>query len=353
MITAVALGVDMICRLAIATWLGYDPSKPETRNLAFQSERVKNGWHFTTVMGYLAAAGATGKLIGLDEEQMVNAFGLALHQCSGCHQGRDDGAHTKRLGPGFSARAGVLSPLMAQRGITGAKNVLEGHMGLYQMYFQGGYDRATLIADLGSHFEGKNVSFKPYPCCRGTHTNIEAALTLVHENKIRPEDVKAVKIFVDAGGHQMLCSPLEVKTKPRTPVDAQFSIPWGVATAIAYGRVGIEHYTDAAIKSRDILDVASRITVVLDHSFDVSDKTPAGKVEIETTKGDRFDCQVDYPLGCPEKEMTFDDCVTKFKNCAAQIVPGITNEKQDGLIEMIKGLEDSEDAGSVMRFISG
>jgi 2-methylcitrate dehydratase PrpD len=351
LITAVALGVDMVCRLALATWPGYDPLVPETKKLAFQAERVKNGWHLTTVMGYLAVAGATAKLIGLDEAQMVNAFGLALHQCSGSHQGRDDGSHAKRLGPGFAARAGVLSSLMAQKGITGAKNVLEGPMGLYQMYFQGGYDPTTLTADLGRHFEGKNVSFKPYPCCRGTHTNIDAALALVRNEKIRPRDLKAVKVFVDTGGHQMLCSPLEVKIKPRTPVDAQFSIPWGVATALARGQVGIEHYTDAAIQSQDILEVARKITVVLDRSLDTSHKTPTGRVEIETPTGEHFSSQVEYPLGSPEREMTMDDCIAKFKSCADYSAADITHEKQHDLIEMIKKMEHSEDAGSIMQLI--
>jgi len=63
---------------------------------------------------------------------------------------------------------------MAEKGITGAKNVLEGHQGFYNMYFQGGYDAKTLTSDLGKHFEGVNVSIKPYPCCRGIHTYIDA-----------------------------------------------------------------------------------------------------------------------------------------------------------------------------------
>jgi 2-methylcitrate dehydratase PrpD len=350
-INTVAIGVDMICRLALAAWPGYDPAVPETRNKAFQSERVKAGWHFTTLMGYLASAGSAGKLLGLDEDRMVNAFGIAYHQCAGNHQGRDDGTHTKRLGPGFAARAGVASALMAQKGITGARNSLEGHMGLYKMFFQGGYDRETLIRDLGSHFEGVNVSFKPYPCCRGTHPSIDAMLGLVEEHRIRLEDVKEIRVFVDAGGHQMLSSPLEVKTRPRTPVDAQFSIPWGVATALAKGRVSMEHYTDAAIKSADILEAAGKIVVVLDHSLDVADKIPSGKIEVETKGGQTYANRVDFPLGSPERQMTFDDCAGKFMNCASHGATGVSRERLERVIELTRQLEQMENVGEIMALL--
>jgi 2-methylcitrate dehydratase PrpD len=351
-ITATALGVDMISRLALASWPGYDPALPETKEIAFQAERVKNGWHFTTLMGFLAAAGVTGKLLALDEERLISAFGIAYHQCSGNHQGRDDGTHTKRLGPGFSARAGVASALMAEKGITGPRNCLDGHMGLFKMYFQGGYDRETLIADLGSRFEGVNVSIKPYPCCRGIHTNIDATLGLVSANNIKPEDVREIRVFVDAGGYQMLSMPLEVKAKPRTVVDAQFSIPWGVATAIARGQVGIEHFTEAAITSPDILEVASKIKVVLDHSLDSSDKTPSGKVEIETKGGQILANRVDYPLGSPERPMSFDDCARKFRSCATLPAVRLPDGQVEKAIELIGQLERVDDVGEVMRLLT-
>jgi 2-methylcitrate dehydratase PrpD len=350
-INAVALGVDMICRLALAAWPGYDPAVPETRGKAFQSERVKQGWHLTTLMGYLVAAGSAGKLLDLDEDRMVNAFGIAYHQCAGNLQGRDDGTMTKRLGPGFSARAGIASALMAEKGITGAKNSLEGHMGLYRMFFQGGYDRDTLTMDLGKHFEGINVSIKPYPCCRGIHPSIDAALGLVKAHQVKIADVKQIRVFVDAGGYQMLCMPLEVKTKPRTPVDAQFSIPWGVATALTRGLVAMEHYTDVAMKSPDILETASKIRVILDHSLDTSDKIPSGKVELETTSGQVYLHQVDYPLGSPERPMTFDDCAGKFRNCASHSVTRVPQEQLERVIELIAQLEQIKDVGEIMRLL--
>lgn len=352
-ITAVVLGVDMICRLTLATWPGYDPSSPEKKEKAFQSERVKQGWHLTTLMGYLAAAGAIGKLLGLDEDKMINAFGIAYHQCSGNLQGKIDGAQTKRMGPGFCSRAGIASAFMAQKGMTGAKNCLEGKQGLYNMYFQGGYDAKTLTLDLGKHFEGVNVSIKPYPCCRGLHNYIDATLALVNEQNIKPEDVKEIRLFSDEGGYQSLCTPLEVKVKPRTQVDTQFSIPWGVATAVAKRRATIEHFTEAAIKSPDILEVASKISVELDHSLDRSDKIPPAKLEIKTKNEEVYSKQVDDPLGSPERPMSFDDCARKFRDCSSYAPKKLPKKRIEGLIEVIGQLEQVKDVGEIMKLLSG
>jgi 2-methylcitrate dehydratase PrpD len=108
---------------------------------------------------------------------------------------------------------------------------------------------------------------------------------LVNEQNIKAEDVKEIKLFSDEGGYHSLCTPHEVKVKPRTQVDTQFSIPWGVATAVAKGRATIEHFTEAAIKSRDVLEVASKISVEMDHSLDRADKIPPGKLEIRMKNG--------------------------------------------------------------------
>jgi 2-methylcitrate dehydratase PrpD len=351
-ITAVALGVDMICRLTLATWPGYDPSSPEKKAKAFQSERVKQGWHLTTVMGYLAAAGAIGKLLGLDEERMINAFGIAYHQCSGNLQGKMDGAQTKRMGPGFSSRAGIASALMAERGMTGAKNCLEGKQGFYNMYFQGGYDAKTLALDLGKHFEGVNVSIKPYPCCRGIHNFIDATLALVSEKDIKAEEVKEIKLFSDEGGYYSLCMPLEVKAKPRTQVDAQFSIPWGVATGIAKRCAKIEHFTEEAISSPDILEVANKISVELDHSLDRVDKIPPAKLEISMKGGQVYSKQVDDPLGSPERPMSFDDCARKFRDCSSYTGNQLPHRRIERVIKLIGQLEQLEDVGKIIKLLT-
>ena len=159
------------------------------------------------------------------------------------------------MGPGMAVRGGIASALMAKRGITGARNCLEGKSGMYQVYHGGSYSREALVDELGTRFEGINVSIKPYPCCRGVHPFIDAALALVAKYDIRPEDVESILINCGEGTYFLLATPLEAKARPRNFVDSQFSIIWGVATAIARRRATLDDFTEEAIKSPDILGV--------------------------------------------------------------------------------------------------
>ena len=43
----------------------------------------KRGWHGTGIIGTFGAAAAAGHLLGLDEDQMVSALGMAGTQSSG------------------------------------------------------------------------------------------------------------------------------------------------------------------------------------------------------------------------------------------------------------------------------
>ena len=168
--TAIALGADLMSRLSLASRPG--------------SNMLMSGWHPTALYGYLGAAGIAGRLLGLDEDRMTNALGIAYHQCAGNMQCIKDGAMTKRMGPGLAAKGGITAALMAERGITGAKNALEGEAGLFNVYHGGDYDVRILTSDLGKRFEVENLGFKPYPCCGHTHAFIDATLSLASKSFI-------------------------------------------------------------------------------------------------------------------------------------------------------------------------
>jgi 2-methylcitrate dehydratase PrpD len=342
-ITAVALGSDMVCRLGLAIRLGIS-SSPGT-------EGGMGGWHLTTVNGFLAAAGTAGRILGLDEEGILNALGIAYHQCSGSGTGVEEGALTKRMGPGFATRAGIVSALMAEKGITGPKNSLEARGGFLQVYYQGNYDARALTADLGKHFEGADVAIKPYPCCRGVHFHIDAALALLNKHKIKAEDVQEVTIYAPER-HGFLCLPQEAKIYPRNIVDSQFSIPWGVAVAIARGRATIEDFTEEAIKSRDILEVCHKIKLEMDPGLDRWDTIPGGIVKIKTKSGEEYSERVDDALGSPQRPLTASDSARKFKDCASYAIKKLPDEHIDRVINLVGKLEQVDDITEIIKLLS-
>jgi 2-methylcitrate dehydratase PrpD len=333
-ITASALGVDMMCRLALATTPGSRP--------------LNTGWHLTTLFGFLGAAGAAGRMLGLGEEKIVNGLGIAYHQCSGNGQCVIDGALTKRMGPGFSVKGGITAALLAEKGVTGARNCLEGEWGLYKLYLHGNYDAKALTKDLGKYFEGINVAIKPYPCCRGIHPAIDAALALVKEHHIKAEDVQKIVLSVSKEHYQLLCEPEEAKLKPRTPVDAQFSIPWGVATAIVRKQVTLDDFTEMAIKSQEILKVTQKMSVKVDTRLNRPDKIEPTSVELTTKQGKVYTKEIEEPLGSLGRPMSFDDCARKFRDCAKDL----GDENIDKVIELINDLEKITDIRKLINLLS-
>ncbi|BAF60599.1 Uncharacterized protein involved in propionate catabolism [Pelotomaculum thermopropionicum SI] len=335
-ITAVALGTDFICRLGLATRPG--------------ESIIPYGWHQTSLYGYVTSAAIAGRLLGLNEEGIVNAIGIAYHQSAGNAQCVKDGALTKRMGPGFAVRGGITSALMAQKGITGAKNCLEGDAGFYKVYHDNKYSKETLIGDLGFRFEGKNVSIKPYPCCRGIHPFIDAASKIVNEHDIKPEDVDNIVLWCGPGTLNLLCAPIEVKTRPRNFVDSQFSAPWGVAAIVARRRAGLQEFTPEAIKSSDLLEVACKISVEVDPSFEGAELEP-GRVRITLKDGRAYTEQVDLPLGTPSNPLSFEDCERKFYDCINEAEKVIPEENAEKLVKKIKELENVNDVNELVELV--
>jgi 2-methylcitrate dehydratase PrpD len=281
----------------------------------------------------------------------VSALGIGYHQASGNGQTVLDGTLTKRMGPGFAVRGGIAAALMADKGITGARNSIDGDFGLFAVYHQGHYSRQILTADLGKHFEGVNVSIKPYPCCRAIHPFVDAALAILNEHKIKAEDIREITITCHEGNFKVLGDPLEVKCRPRSPVDAQFSIPWGVAAMIARGKVTMEHFTETAIKSPDILAVTGKIKVELDPSPSQASLIDPGRVKITTRSGQAFYSQIDRPLGSPQRPLSFEQCAGKFRDCASYAAKKLPEKNIETVIEMISQLEKLDDVRKMIALL--
>ena len=343
LITAVALGTDMMGRLGQAFRSGM--------KTAPVSGHPGAGWHLTALYGYLAAAGVAGRIIGLDEERMLNALGIAYHQCAGNGQCVTEGALTKRMGPGFAARGGIVAALMAEKGITGAKESLEGEVGLFNLYHKGEYDPKPLTADLGKRFTGLNVTMKPYPCCKGTHSYVDVALAMVNKHKIKAEDIKEITVFCQDDKYFLL-HPLEKRSRPENPVDSQFSIPWAVAAVFTRGMAGIGEFTDEAIKSADILQMSAKVRIAVDKNIGEKKGLIPAKIGVTIKSGKTFIEQAEIPAAGLEKPLPFSAYERKFRDCSAYAVKSRTDKQINKIISLVKELEQVEDIRELVELLS-
>ncbi len=342
LITAVALGADMMGRLGQAFRSGMKTAPVAGHPGA--------GWHLTALYGYLASAGVAGRLLGLDEDRLINAFGIAYHQCSGNGQCVTEGALTKRMGPGFAARGGIVAALMAEKGITGAKESLEGEVGLFNLYHKGEYDPVPLTADLGKRFTGLNAAMKPYPCCKGTHSYVDLALAMYNKYNLKTEDIKEITVFCQDEKYFLLY-PLEKRGRPENPVDSQFSIPWAVAAVFARGHAGIGEFTEEAIKSPDILEISAKVRVKIDKGVGEKRGLIPAKIGVVTKKGEIFIEQLDIPEGEGMKPLPFADYERKFRDCVAYAVRPRTDKQIEKIITLAKQLEQVEDIRELVELL--
>jgi 2-methylcitrate dehydratase PrpD len=329
-VTAVALGVDLTSRLC----------------LACTSDYFTGGWHYTPLHGALGATAVAGKLLKLDQDKLVHAFGIAYHQTAGNLQCVDDGALTKRCGPGFANRNGILAALMAKKGITGARNVLTGKRGLFYQYHRGLFNPEKLTGELGKTFEGVNVSIKPFPCCRYNHPAIDAALDLMNTHRFSPSDIDSITIHIGKSAAGLLAEPFDIKRNPRNAVDTQFSIPWAVAAALAYGRLSIGNFSDEATKDPKILSLSNKVITVTEKELSVAGIEPC-IVDIRTKGGEIHSRRVDVPYGSPENPMSIDNIAEKLRAAVPFGAKPVSGERVEKLIQLVSELEHVENAGTI------
>ena len=335
-IAAVTLGLDIIPRMALAT----------KGNL--------KGWSGQAVFGYFGVAATGGKLLGLSEKQIVDAFGIAYSQAAGNHQSMKDGALSKRLSTGFAAKGGILAALLAEKGFSGGANSMEGPWGFYNLYIDGDYDPSQLTIELGKRFEGANISVKAYPCCSHTHTGIDATLDIISRHDIVPEQVGAVKAGVNARGYDLSCDPIERKRKPITIVDAQFNLPYAIATAIVDREVNINNFTEKMITRRQVLKMMQKIEPYVDNELEnmTHGAISPCKLEIITTNGAVYQMQVSHSKGSPQNPMTQEELNRKVWDCMDYAAKSLSKDTVHKVIDLVNELEKIDDVAVIMKLLN-
>lgn len=317
-LAAIVVGIDVAYRLGLGI-------------------KTYRGWHPTATCGVFGAAIAAGKLAGLDRTQMHNAMGIAFSLSSGNFQCILDGSLTKRLQPAFAARAAVEAVMLAARGITGAKQVLEGKFGFYPLYEANEYNRAPLTERLGEWFEGQAASMKPYPSCRFCHAGIDAVIELVTEHDLKASDIASMRVEMPEEAHDYVGGPYKPGDSPQ--VSAQFNAAYNVAVAATRRKVGLAEIEIQSVLDPALRELAGRVETVATH-----EKYCFGPQDITITlrNGTSLSKHVDVMTGHPDRPLTRAQLMAKVRDCVAY--GGAPASDVDRLVVWAAELDTAPDA---------
>jgi len=263
-------------------------------------------FHTTGTAGTVAAAAATGRLLNLSPQQMLDAFGSAGTQAAGLWEFLRDAADSKQLHTAKAATDGLMSTYLAADGFTGAKRILEGAQGM-AAGMSSDADPAKLTDRLGQRWALAETSFKFHASCRHTHPAADALLRVMAGHDLRPEQVARVTAHVHQGAIDVLGPVVD----PQTVHQAKFSMGTVLALAAQFRAAGMKEF-DAYFKDPRITAFRDKVRMVLDQEVDAA--YPArwlGKVTVETVDGRILHGRVEEPKGDPGNTLSREELEQK------------------------------------------
>ncbi|MFQ6674748.1 MAG: MmgE/PrpD family protein [Fidelibacterota bacterium] len=301
-------------------------------------------WHHATLTQFVSPLVA-GKVLGLTEDQMVNAVGIsASHNFTVGAVTAGQLTMMKNTVDPMAVQAGVMAALLAQRGYTGTEPIVEGKEGLVEVLGPG-WDTEKLVGGLGSSFKIRECSMKAFPTEALTHTHLSATLKLVRENDIKAEDIEEVRITTIARACDILFDPQ--KYRPESRETADHSLPFCVARAILDREITPASFSREKIDDPRLKRLIHTIKGEASKDFEelFPEKQPS-RVTIRTRDGREFSVYLEYPKGDPREPMTEEDLDLKFQALTRQVLPP---ERQRKIKELVYGCEDVGDVGEFMR----
>ena len=327
-VTALALGHDLCMRFALAV----------SPVLTFTGR-----YNLFEVFAYTVSA---GKLLGLTEDQMWNAIGIAYSQMPGDLQAVVDGVMTAYITQGTRSKAAIEAVLMAERGITGTRNVLQGRYGFFRA-FEPNPDLSVLTNELGKRFWGVDIARKFYSSCRFTHQPIELAQNFWKEG-VKPEDIDQVTVKCGVQCYEATCKPVQEKRRPRTHVDINFSTPFTVAIALVKGDVFISEVSDESIRDPVILEIAQRVFPVMDAERETELTVGSVVMELKMKDGQVRVKESKYPKGNPQNPVSMDDCIDKFRKASSHSCIPFPPTQLNEIADMVTDLENLGNVDQLM-----
>lgn len=280
---------------------------------AAQPGMVERGFHSTGMAGAPACAVACAKLLALDKAGIENAMSLACTMSSGLLTYSESRQMIKPINPAKAAETGVFAARLAQAGVKGPLNCLEGPNGWFRAVTEK-IDESIMYDDNNKKLMIHDCYFKLYPSCRHTHCVIEAGIKL--HNKVNIPQIRKIDVHIYPNAIRLAGQILF----PKNADETKFSIHYTLACALLYGEYGIDYMNPSKIK-HDVEDIIHKIRLITDESMENREKGIRGtKVTIYQENGDITSEIVLVPKGDPEKPLQKEDIIKKLRMCAKDLL---------------------------------
>jgi 2-methylcitrate dehydratase PrpD len=315
---AFILGVEAECRIGNAVY----PSHYDV------------GWHITATAGVFGAAAAAGRLLGLSEQQMVWALGIAATQSSGLRE--MFGTMCKPFHPGNAARNGLLAALLAQRDFTSSGQGIEAKRGFANV-LSTTFKPGEIVDRLGEGWELSTNTYKPFACGIVEHPAIDGCIQLRNEHKLKAGDIESVALKV----HPLVLE-LTGKRTPQAGLEGKFSVYHSCAVAIIHGAAGEAQYSDEAVRDPGVIALREKVTATVEkgvHEDQVH-------VTIRLKNGKVLEKHVEHAVGSRDRPMSDADLEAKFRGLADGV---LSRAETDKLIRLCWDIGKLKDAAEVAR----
>jgi 2-methylcitrate dehydratase PrpD len=317
-LNALVLGVETECRIGNSVY----PNHYDV------------GWHITGTAGVFGSAVAAGKLLGLNEQQMVWAIGLAASQPVGLRE--SFGSMNKSFNPGRAASDGLFAAILASKNFTSSNEMLEAKRG-WANTISTKQDYAEITEGLGQRYEAALNTYKPFACGIVMHPAIDAAIQLRTENHLTADQVQQVEIKVHS-----LVLELTGKKTPHEGLEGKFSIYHAVAVALVEGGGGEKQFSDRAVQDPMIVALRAKVVPVIDATI----KPEQVDMTITLKDGRRLHKYVEHAIGSLEMPMSDADLERKFADLAEGVLPSPQARK---VMDLCWKVESLADAGDIVR----
>jgi 2-methylcitrate dehydratase PrpD len=300
----------------------------------------KRGFHAPGLTGTFGAAVAAGRLLGLNERQMVNALGIAgsysggLLEFSRCQEG----AMVKRLHLGKAAEGGVTAALLAGRGFAGPESILEGKFGFCRT-FADSPNLSRLTHRLGQEFETLNICIKRCACHINAHAPIEALQRLREEVGFQPGDVREIVV----AGIEKLVTHHAIY-QPKDLMMAQYSIPFCIALSLYFDPTDPECFDEQRLQDKKLLAMMRKVRLKVDSEIEQKGWDRAARVTVGLGSRQRHSKLVVHFKGTPQNPLSRSEVEEKARKLTHAI---FSEAKLERVVEAVGNLEKIEDVSSV------